>query len=173
MRFMHTNNITTSCYMTTTFVNQFNKWSRPDKLCFGSFSWSAHWLFLSVTRVLTLLYMAIMFSLMAISIIIINMSYIIMKLSMDLILILMIVNLQVLILFWMILHMYYYQYLIQLCQIKKAMTNNILMDIEAFLLVFKLNWAVADAHLLICYGVKFLIEQHYAAQKKFLVQYHI
>ena len=35
------------------------------------------------------------------------------------------------------------------------MTNNILMDIEAFVLVFTLNWTVADAHLLICYGVKF------------------
>ena len=57
------------------------------------------------------------FALIAISVRIIIGYYIIMKICIDLMLVLMIVNLQVLLIFSMTIHMYYYQYLIKLCHI--------------------------------------------------------
>ena len=81
---------------------------------------------------MTLVCMAIMYSLIAISVTIIIVYYILVTLSMDLILLLMIVNLQVLIVFSIIIRMYYYQYLIKLCHIIQAMINKNLMDIQIF-----------------------------------------
>ena len=64
------------------------------------------------------------FALIAISVRIIIVCYIIMKIHIDLISVLMIVNLQVLIMFLMIIHRYYYQYLIKLYHIMQEMANN-------------------------------------------------
>ena len=64
------------------------------------------------------------FALIAISVRIIIVCYIIMKIHIDLISVLLIVNLQVLIMFLMIIHRYYYQYLIKLYHIMQGMANN-------------------------------------------------